>query len=166
MTYLATALTALCLFSQVLADPTLSDIQKSFLSHSSDTPATVVLNGSALVDAKARLHELRTALDHLTTQADYWVDREPWSVTMKKVVPEGASLHDYTSQGPYWSLNPSTTENCTSHKCDPDSDQEYVWDCDGRRNPEVEIFTDHTYRAFMLNSSYVLTLAWYYTGKE
>ena len=175
MVHLATFLINLNVFACVSADPTFADSQKGLLSSSSDIPATVVLNGAALVDAKARLreadHELGIALEHLTAQADYWLNNGPWSVTTKKALPQGGSVHDYTSQAPYWWLDPKSTEGCQCHKCDSGrkcdfgEGEERVWKCDGRRNPEVDSFPDHTNRGYMFNSSYVLALAWYYTGK-
>ncbi|KAJ7876147.1 chondroitin AC/alginate lyase [Mycena olivaceomarginata] len=120
----------------------------------SATPNTVVLDGSRLVDAKSRLaHDpsLKQTLASLTAQADSWLSQGPWSVTNKTIVPPGGDIHDYASQAPYfWASN--TSDGCP-----------YV-ERDGVHNPEADKYTDHNDRGSMFQSSYILTLAWYYTG--
>ncbi|KAJ7661242.1 alginate lyase-domain-containing protein [Mycena rosella] len=120
-------------------------------------PNTVVLDPLRLVDAKARLGtdpDLGTALTALTTQADSWLSQGPWSVTTKTTLPPGGDIHDYASQAPYfWASN--TADGCPYVKRD------------GQRNPEADIkYPDHGDRLKMFQSSYTLTLAWYYTGNE
>ncbi|KAJ6612033.1 alginate lyase-domain-containing protein [Mycena sp. CBHHK59/15] len=61
-------------------------------------------------------------------------------------------IHDYASQAPYfWPSH--TSDGCP-----------YV-NRDGVHNPEVDKYTDHNDRGSMFQSSYILALAWYYTGK-
>lgn len=119
------------------------------------TPNTVVLDGARLLDAKMRMAtdaSLRTALAALTAQADSWLTQGPWSVTNKKITPPGGDIHDYASQAPYfWPSN--TSDGCP-----------YV-ERDGVHNPQVDLYTDHADRGLMFQSSYILALAWYYTGK-
>ncbi|KAF7362293.1 Alginate-lyase domain-containing protein [Mycena venus] len=121
----------------------------------SATPNTVVLDGARLVDAKMRLaldSSLKSTLASLTAQADSWLDQGPWSVTDKQVIAPGGDIHDYASQAPYfWPSN-------TSNGCP------YV-ERDGVHNPEADKYTDHNDRGNMFQSSYILALAWYYTGK-
>jgi len=118
-------------------------------------PNTVVLDSSRLVDAKMRMltdASIRKALAALTTQADSWLNQGPWSVTNKKILPPGGDIHDYASQAPYyWPSN--TSDGCP-----------YI-NRDGVHNPEVDLYTDHADRGSMFQSSYILALAWYYTGK-
>ncbi|KAJ7876148.1 alginate lyase-domain-containing protein [Mycena olivaceomarginata] len=105
------------------------------------TPNTVVLDGYRLVDAKSRLvydPSLKQTLG-------------PWSVTNKTVIPPGGDIHDYASQAPYWWPS-NTSDGCP-----------YV-NRDGVHNPEVDKYTDHNDRGSMFQSSYILALAWYYTG--
>ncbi|KAJ7350592.1 alginate lyase-domain-containing protein, partial [Mycena albidolilacea] len=120
----------------------------------SATPNTVVLDGSRLVDAKSRLANdpsLKQTLASLTAQADSWLSQGPWSVTNKIVIPPGGDIHDYASQAPYfWASN--TSDGCP-----------YV-ERDGVHNPEADKYTDHNDRGSMFQSSYILALAWYYTG--
>ncbi|KAJ6491800.1 alginate lyase-domain-containing protein [Mycena vitilis] len=122
----------------------------------SASPSTVVLDGSRLVDAKARLAtdaSLQKALAALTAQADGWLNQGPWTVTSKKILPPGGDIHDYASQAPYfWPSN--TSDGCP-------------WvEKDGVHNPAVDAYTDHGDRGTMFQSSYILSLAWYYTGKS
>jgi hypothetical protein len=90
----------------------------------------------------------------LTAQADSWLTQGPWSVTTKKVLPAGVTNRaDYVSQAPYfWRSN--TSDGCP-----------YI-NRDGQHNPEVDQYTDHNDRGLMFQSSFILSLAWFYTGKE
>lgn len=119
-------------------------------------PNTIVIDGYRLVEAKLRLdlgdHSLKSALNHLTAQADSWLDQGPWTVTAKATPPPNGTLHDYTSQAPYFWPNPNTPDGCP-----------YI-NKDGVRNPEVDKYQDRVSVGKMFNSSYVLSLAWYYTG--
>lgn len=123
------------------------------------TPDTITIDGWRLALAKERLLSgssptHTSALSHLTAQADYWLTQGPWTVTSKTKMPPGGDVHDYASQAPYYWPNPNTANGCP-----------YV-NRDGERNPEVDQYTDRLGVGKMFNSSYVLTLAWYYTGKD
>ncbi|GJN84575.1 hypothetical protein PLIIFM63780_008136 [Purpureocillium lilacinum] len=126
----------------------------------SHVPNTVVIDGKRLADAKQRLSsrhpdaELRAALGHLTAQADTWLSQGPWTVTTKKTAPPNGTVHDYASQAPYWWPNPNTADGCP-----------YV-QRDGVRNPEVDQYQDRLAVGRMFNSTYVLSLAWFYTGRD
>ncbi|KAJ7169116.1 alginate lyase-domain-containing protein [Mycena crocata] len=120
-------------------------------------PKTAVLDSYRLVEAKTRLAirdpSLRSPLADLTAQADEWLTKGPWTVTAKKIIPPGGDIHDYASQAPYWWAS-NTSDGCP-----------YV-QIDGVRNPEADLYTDHDDRGSMIDSSYILSLAWYYTGKK
>jgi hypothetical protein len=120
-------------------------------------PGTVVLDGTRLLEIKLRLGhddaELRAGLGYLTAQADKWLKQGPWSVTDKTILPPSGDKHDYASQAPYW------------WSLDSSSVQPYV-QRDGERNPEVDRYTDHAARRKLFKSTLILSLAWYYTGKE
>ncbi|KAJ7198601.1 alginate lyase-domain-containing protein [Mycena pura] len=122
-------------------------------------PETVVIDPSRLVDAKTQLQHgtassaLRTALGNLIAQADAWLPQGPWSVTNKTIIPPNGTIHDYASQAPYWWPS-NTSDGCP------------YFQIDGVHNPEVDRYTDHDERGDMLNATYVLSLAWFYTGKE
>jgi hypothetical protein len=121
-------------------------------------PNTVVLDGARLLETKLQLflepwnQQLKTALSDLTTQAESWLGQGPWSVTTSPKTPP-RDLHDYASQAPYyWPSN--TTDGCP-----------YV-NRDGVVNPETLLYTDHANRGTMFQASYILSLAWFYTGNE
>lgn len=125
-------------------------------------PDTAVLDGARLLRTKARLDQgdpqLRLALGELTTRADNWLDQGPWTVVDKPRPAPGGDLHDYLSQAPYWW--PSTTPTTGN-----------PWGCpyvqrDGQRNPEVDSGTDRQDVEKVFDSTYDLSLAWYYTGKR
>ncbi|KAJ2974354.1 hypothetical protein NQ176_g6103 [Zarea fungicola] len=120
------------------------------------TPETVVLDGPLLVQTKRRIQQdgkLKAELEILTRQADYWLDKGPWTVTSKTSAPPNGTLHDYASQAPYFWPNPNSADGCPYKEKD------------GVRNPEVDKYTDRPNISRMFNSTYVLTLAWFYTGK-
>ncbi|OPB40310.1 hypothetical protein A0O28_0003890 [Trichoderma guizhouense] len=122
----------------------------------SKTPNTIVIDGYRLVEAKLRLTlgdgTLKKELKHLTAQADSWLNQGPWTVTAKTKAPPNGTLHDYSSQAPYWWPSPNTPDGCP-----------YIQK-DGVRNPEVDQYQDRVSVGMMFNSTYVLSLAWYYTG--
>ncbi|MFD9887533.1 alginate lyase family protein [Streptomyces alboflavus] len=123
-------------------------------------PDTAVLDGKRLADAKRRLDRgdprLREALGHLTARADKWLGKGPWTVVDKPRPAPSGDPHDYLSQAPYWwPTKPKTPDN--------------PWGCpyeqrDGERNPEVDTGTDRRDVENVFDSTYELSLAWYYTG--
>ena len=121
------------------------------------TPDTIVIDGSRLLETKLHLRlgdaQLETRLGYLTAQADKWLKQGPWSVTDKAMYPPSGDKHDYTSQAPYW------------WRSDTSTGLPYI-QRDGERNPEVDGYTDHASRRKLFKSSLILSLAWYYTGKE
>ncbi|KAJ7188778.1 alginate lyase-domain-containing protein [Mycena filopes] len=120
-------------------------------------PKTVVLDGARLAAAKVSVTlgtdpAYAKALAALTAQADDWLDQGPWTVTSTKVLAPGSTTtKDYASQAPYfWPSD--TPDGCP-------------WvERDGVHNPAVDVYTDHNDRGSMFQASYILTLAWYYTG--
>jgi hypothetical protein len=125
-------------------------------------PKTAVLDGVRLQQTKLRLDhgdpQLARSLGDLTTRADNWLDRGPWTVVDKPKPAPGGDVHDYLSQAPYWwPSQPRTADN--------------PWGCpyvqrDGQRNPEVDTGTDRQDVERVFDSTYDLSLAWYYTGKK
>ncbi|MGW1750888.1 alginate lyase family protein [Streptomyces sp. NPDC002092] len=125
-------------------------------------PDTAVLDGVRLQRTKLRLDQgdaqLKLALRGLTARADNWLTQGPWTVVDKPRPAPGGDLHDYLSQAPYWW--PTRT---------PTADN--PWGCpyvqrDGQRNPEVDSGTDRQDVGKVFDSTYDLSLAWYYTGKR
>ncbi|MEV7289624.1 alginate lyase family protein [Streptomyces sp. NPDC093252] len=125
-------------------------------------PDTAVMDGSRLRDTRLRLDrgdpQLRRALDSLRTRADSWLGKGPWTVVDKPRPAPSGDPHDYLSQAPYWwPTAPPTTAN--------------PWGCpyvqrDGQRNPEVDTGTDRQDVERVFDSTYDLSLAWYYTGER
>ncbi|WP_327427208.1 alginate lyase family protein [Streptomyces sp. NBC_01236] len=125
-------------------------------------PKTTVLDGSRLQQTRIRLDQgdpqLGRALKDLTARADNWLDQGPWTIVDKPKPAPGGDVHDYLSQAPYWwPSQPKTADN--------------PWGCpyvqrDGQRNPEVDTGTDRQDVEKVFDSTYDLSLAWYYTGKK
>ncbi|MFF1683201.1 alginate lyase family protein [Streptomyces sp. NPDC058256] len=125
-------------------------------------PKTAVLDGARLQQTKVRLDrgdpQLKRTLGYLTARADKWLDQGPWTVVDKPRPAPGGDVHDYLSQAPYWwPSQPRTADN--------------PWGCpyvqrDGQRNPEVDTGTDRQDVEKVFDSTYDLSLAWYYTGKK
>ncbi|MGW3415990.1 alginate lyase family protein [Streptomyces sp. NPDC000888] len=125
-------------------------------------PKTAVLDGARLQQTKVRLDrgdpQLKRTLGYLTARADKWLDQGPWTVVDKPRPAPGGDVHDYLSQAPYWwPSQPKTADN--------------PWGCpyvqrDGQRNPEVDTGTDRQDVEKVFDSTYDLSLAWYYTGKK
>lgn len=116
----------------------------------------VVLNFDRLTRIKneldqANCEKFHSALAHLISRADQWLLEGPWTVTSKALCPPSGDCHDYVSQALYWW--PSHT---------PDH-LPYVMR-DGEPNPET-LKDDKLYRAKMFQSTYTLSLAWYYTRR-
>ncbi|MFF1629452.1 alginate lyase family protein [Streptomyces sp. NPDC058272] len=125
-------------------------------------PRTAVLDGVRMQQTKLRLDrgdpQLARAVANVTARADNWLDQGPWTVVDKPKPAPGGDVHDYLSQAPYWwPSQPRTADN--------------PWGCpyvqrDGQRNPEVDTGTDRQDVEKVFDSTYDLSLAWYYTGKK
>jgi len=127
-----------------------------------EVPRTAVLDGTRLQQTRIRLDrgdpQLRQKLADLTARADNWLGQGPWTVVDKPKPAPGGDVHDYLSQAPYWwPSQPKTADN--------------PWGCpyvqrDGQRNPEVDTGTDRQDVEKVFDSTYDLSLAWYYTGRK
>ncbi|MGW3035389.1 alginate lyase family protein [Streptomyces sp. NPDC001178] len=125
-------------------------------------PDTAVLDGARLQRTKLLLDQgdpqLNRALGELTARADNWLTQGPWTVVDKPRPAPGGDRHDYLSQAPYWwPTRAPTADN--------------PWGCpyvqrDGQRNPEVDSGTDRQDVEKVFDSTYDLSLAWYYTGRR
>ncbi|MFD5899318.1 alginate lyase family protein [Streptomyces sp. NPDC060366] len=159
---LLTASAALAALAAVLVPATSSSAGEARHGNARETPATVVIDGQRMRDAKARLDRgdpaLRETVRALTVSADKWLNQGPWTVTDKPKPAPSGDPHDYLSQAPYWwPSQPRTEEN--------------PWGCpyvqrDGERNPEVDTGTDRPDIGKVFNSTTSLSLAWYYTGEK
>lgn len=146
----------------VLVPATSSSAGEARHGNARKAPATVVIDGQRMRDAKARLDRgdpaLRESVGRLTATADTYLNQGPWTVTDKPKPAPSGDPHDYLSQAPYWwPSQPKTEEN--------------PWGCpyvqrDGERNPEVDTGTDRPDIGKVFNSTTSLSLAWYYTGDK
>lgn len=125
---------------------------------SAPVPPTVVIDGARLVAAKKRVNDgdqaVLATLANLKAQADYWLHEGPWSVTDKSKPAPSGSIHDYASQALYWWKSPDAADGLP-----------YV-ERDGEVNPEINEYPERTYVEKLYASTYLLSLAWYYTGER
>ena len=125
-------------------------------ANSTAAPSTVVIEGHRLVHAKKAILDgdaaLIKTLGQLAAQADRWMDQGPWTVTTKTKLAPSGNPHDYVSQAPYWWPNPDTPTGLPYHVRD------------GEVNPERTEYPDGTYAEKLYASTYLLSLAWFYTG--
>ncbi len=92
------------------------------------------------------------AFNKLVSDAEAAMNKGPFSVTYKSVVPPGGTKNDYMSYGPYWWPD-STKPNGLPYKRH-----------DGIRNPQSGI--DHEQLSNLINSTRTLSLAWFFTGDK
>jgi hypothetical protein len=122
----------------------------------SGVPATVVLDGTALMTLRGRLRSgdslLGAALTRLVDSADKQLEVGPLSVMDKAQVPPSGDRHDYYSQSIYAWPNPKTADGLP-------------WVTrDGERNPAADTFGDAHEWTALVNATHALALAWFYTG--
>ena len=122
-------------------------------------PAVFILDGADLVRAKEAISEghpaVLEALEHLVTRADAALEKGPFSVTHKTVMPPSGDKQDYMSFGPYWWPNPDTEDGLP-----------YVRR-DGKVNPSARTDgSDSPRLGVMARSTLNLALAYYYSGVE
>ncbi len=122
-------------------------------------PAVFILDGADLARAKEAILEgdlaVLDALEHLVDRADAALEKGPFSVTHKKIMPPSGDKQDYMSFGPYWWPNPDTEDGLP-----------YVRR-DGEVNPDARTDgSDSPRLGVMARSTLTLALAYYYTGVE
>lgn len=93
-------------------------------------------------------------IDSLEKQAITLLKTKPFSVMDKQFLPVSGNKHDYMSQAPYFWYD-STKPNGLPYMRK-----------DGVRNPEIYKITDRTYLGKLEEATRILSLAWYFTGKE
>lgn len=122
-------------------------------------PRLLALDGKRLLAAKAALAigepTVTQALGYILEDADGWLEVGPWSVTSKNATGPSGDIHDFVSQMPYFWPSEGSPDGCP-----------YVIR-DGEYNPEAQQYsTDDDGMKQAFESSYALSLAWYYTGEE
>ena len=118
----------------------------------------VKLDFTILAESKAKIKvkdaALRPAYEKLIKNADNALKYKLVSVMDKKDLPPSGDKHDYMSIGPYWWPDPSKLNG-----------QPYIRK-DGEVNPEVKNFPDKENMPKLCENVYVLSLAYYFSGKE
>ncbi len=117
----------------------------------------VKLDFNILAQKKKSLAKDKTLLPaykQLLKNADALLKYKPVSVMDKIAVPPSGSKHDYMSIGPYWW--PDITK--------PDG-LPYIRK-DGEVNPEVKDYQDKNNMPKLCENVYVLSLAYYFSGRE
>lgn len=112
-----------------------------------------VLEGSR-VKTNAKDPALMPAYDQLMREADGLLKYKPVSVMDKTDLPPSGNKHDYMSIGPYWWPDPSKPGGTP-----------YIRK-DGEINPEVKNYPDKENLPKLCSNIYVLSLAYYFSGKE
>ena len=129
------------------------------LCQQTPTPETLLMEVSDLSQKRLRIAagdtSLMPAYRKLITQADHLVtEAKVYSVMNKTQLPPSGDKHDYMSQAPYWWPDPSK----------PDG-KPYIRK-DGDRNPEINGITDHDQLGEVIREVELLSLAYFYSGKE
>ncbi|WP_428666129.1 alginate lyase family protein [Runella sp.] len=119
----------------------------------------VLMDGKTLAQNKKRIASgdtaLATAYKKLILEADRLAKKEEvYSVMHKTQSPPSGDKHDYMSQAPYWWPDPAK----------PDG-KPYIRK-DGDRNPEINGITDHDQLGELISETEILSLAYFYTGKD
>ncbi|HEX7903183.1 MAG TPA: alginate lyase family protein [Chitinophagaceae bacterium] len=121
-------------------------------------PKVWIMDANRLAAIKTKWQQkdetIVTLVESLQQQADTLLTIKPFSVMDKQFTPVSGNKHDYMSQAPYFWYD-STKPNGLPYMRK-----------DGVRNPEIYKITDRTYLGKLDETSRVLSLAWYITGKE
>ncbi|KAM0321655.1 hypothetical protein ACHAQA_010011 [Verticillium albo-atrum] len=120
-------------------------------------PRTITVDGKRLLTAKAALAvgepSTTKALASLLEDADGWLEYGPWTVMSKNATAPAGDKHDFFVQNAYFWPSENSTDGCP-----------YV-PRGGVANPDVSTVDDLSMRK-TLESSWILALAWWYTGNE
>jgi len=121
-------------------------------------PRVFILNASRMAELKlkaaTRDKTIADYLDSLKKEADHFLDMNPVSVMDKEITPPSGNKHDYMSQAPYFWYDSSKPKGLPYLRRD------------GVRNPEINKITDHVTMDKMLESTRMLSLAWYLLGDK
>ncbi|MGN7723033.1 alginate lyase family protein [Chitinophaga sp. 22620] len=123
-----------------------------------DTPRTFLMRPDALIKGKQLVQQGDTAavkaLTDILQEADKALHNGPYSVVFKDKMPPSGDKHDYMSVGPYWWPDSSKKDGLP-----------YIRK-DGQVNPERFSIRDAEYHNALCRDVYLLSIAWYYTGRQ
>ncbi|MEX0928932.1 MAG: alginate lyase family protein [Balneolales bacterium] len=91
----------------------------------------------------------RPAYEQLIENAESELNKGPWSVTFKDIIPPGGTKHDYMSMGPYWWPDSTKADGLP-----------YIRK-DGVAKPENRM--DRTQLGGLFNGVRTLSLAWFFS---
>ncbi|MBC7903051.1 MAG: alginate lyase family protein [Gemmatimonadaceae bacterium] len=131
----------------------------TFVSFSqSQQPSALLLNETYLSALKEKVKKKDPAVialvENLEQQAQKLVDMKPVSVMDKTILPPSGNKHDYMSQAPYFWYDSSKPNGLPYLRRD------------GQRNPEINKITDRSNLGKLDESTRILSLAYFLTGKE
>ena len=121
-------------------------------------PNTFLMNGDHLLETKIKINsgneQCLAALQVLTSLVGAPLNRLPYTVTDKTIMPPSGDKHDYMSLAHYWWPNPNTANGLP-----------YV-QRDGQTNPEINNVKDGNYVRGICRDVRLLGLAYYFTNDE
>lgn len=130
----------------------------SLNSLAADTPQTFLMRPETLVKGKQLVQQgdaaAVKALGSILQDADKALKNGPYSVVFKEKIPPSGDKHDYMSVGPYWWPDSTKKDGLP-----------YIRK-DGQVNPERFSIRDAEYHNALCRDVYLLSIAWYYTGKQ
>lgn len=97
---------------------------------------------------------ISSSVEKIYAVAEYVLSQGPYSVTYKTKIPPSGDKHDYMSMGPYWWPNPDTENGLPYIRRD------------GVVNPEVAEYRDKSELYNFTHFTFVLGLAYYFSGEE
>ncbi|AXY72949.1 hypothetical protein D3H65_02755 [Paraflavitalea soli] len=128
------------------------------LTASAQLPEVFLVDAQHLARVKqsvqAKDKGVEQPLLNLLQEADKLLEMKPVSVMDKGLTPVSGNKHDYMSQAPYFWYDSSKPNGLPYLRRD------------GERNPEIYKITDRSNLGKLENAAHLLSLAWYFTGKE
>lgn len=121
-------------------------------------PRVYLMSANRLAELKKKANQKDRStlvlIDSLQKKATPLLSMKLLSVMDKAYLPVSGNKHDYMSQAPYFWYD-STKPNGLP----------YIRR-DGEHNPEIKKITDRTYIGDLEKATQILSLAWYFSGKE
>ncbi len=147
------AITRLSIAAEVIAKaPRLA------IATSVPSPRVFLLDANVLIANRRRLldgdQKIVVAVSALEKEAQAELSAAAPTVLDKEFTPPSGDKHDYMSQAPYFWPDPAKNDGLPYIRRD------------GERNPEINKYRNHAEMSRMINAVDVLSLAYFYTGKE
>ncbi len=121
-------------------------------------PNTFLMNGDHLLETKIKINsgneQCLAALKVLLSTVGAPLNRVPYTVMDKTILPPSGDKHDYMSLAPYWWPNPNTANGLPYIKKD------------GQTNPDIDQVKDGDHVRGISRDVRLLGLAYYFTNDE